>query len=126
VKRADLAGMACVLLSVAALEAFRLIWFEPRSVGLACLHGTAPAGLCVTRSAMAWLIHFGVLGAVSMCAGILALAGAPFPVAVIAVCFGAAGLIEYNVSWGMLGLALGGWVWATASVPRCLPIATGD
>jgi hypothetical protein len=106
-----LIGLGCVLLTIAAVEAFRLVWFEPRAVGLACLHGTGPDGVCAARAAMGWLIYHRVLGGAALIAGIAAMAGAPFGFVVAAVCCGAAGLIEYNVSFGMLGAVLGAWVW---------------
>ena len=117
-RRRDLAGLAAVLLTGAGLHAFRQIWFEPRAVGLACLHGTAPRGLCAARDLLGQLTYRQVFGDAALVLGIAAMAGAPFAVAVAAVCLGVAGLIDYNVSWGMLGVGLGAWAWISPVVDR--------
>ena len=56
----------------------------------------------------------GLIGTAALALGILALATQRFPLAVAALCCGAAGLINYNISWGMLGAALGSWTWLRA------------
>ena len=111
--RRDGAGLAAVLATAAGLELYRRVWFEPRAIGLACLHGTASPALCASRSALGWLTHYQIMGTAALLLGVLAIRGAPFALTVAAVCAGIAGLIDYNVSWGMLGAALGGWAWMT-------------
>jgi hypothetical protein len=110
-RRGRIAGAAVVVITTAALETFRLVWMEPRAIGLACVHHTGPAALCSARAGVGLLQHFGVWGGVALALGILALATGRFWLTVGAVCFGAAGLINYNISWGMLGAALGVWTW---------------
>jgi hypothetical protein len=120
-------GVAAVLLTAVALEVFRRVWFEPRAIGLACLHGTGPYGICAARSVLGLLTQFQVLGSVALVLGIWAMASGGFVVAVAAVCAGVTGLIDYNVSWGMLGAALGVWVWlraAPAGPGRVTPAVT--
>jgi hypothetical protein len=111
VPRRHALGLAAVLFTALALELFRRVWFEPRAIGLACLHATAPSLICATRTGIGLLTHFQVFGAAALVLGILAFATARFTLAVLAVCVGVAGLIDYNISWGMLGAALGGWTW---------------
>ena len=109
--RRDGAGLAVVLIVALELQLFRIVWFEPRAIGLRCLHGAAMPLVCTARSGLGWLTHYQVFGGTALVLGVLAIRGAPFVVTVAAVCAGIAGVIDYNISWGMLGAALGGWAW---------------
>jgi hypothetical protein len=109
-----LAGAVIVLLTAAALETIRIFWLDPREIAIACAHHTAPQGICAARDTIGILAHYGLIGTAALALGILALATQRFPLAVAALCCGAAGLINYNISWGMLGAALGAWTWLRA------------
>jgi hypothetical protein len=115
-RRGDLTGILLLLLSVAALEAFRLLWFEPRAIAIACLHHAAAPALCATRAGMGWLVNNAILGTLALAFGIAAIATQNRSIAIAAACLGAAGLINYNVSWGMLGACLGLWAWLLAPI----------
>lgn len=110
-RRRNVAALAIVLLSTAALAAVRQTWLEPRAIGLACLHGTAPALVCDTRTAVGWLVYHYLIGTLALLLGILGLRQGSVTLSVAALCTGIAGLINYNISWGMLGVALGVWGW---------------
>jgi hypothetical protein len=115
-RRGDLIGIVVLLLSVVALEAFRLLWFEPRAIAIACLHHAAAPAVCATRAGMGWLVNNAILGTLALAFGIAAIATQNRPIAIAAACLGAAGLINYNVSWGMLGACLGLWAWLLAPI----------
>ena len=112
--RRDWAGIAAVVVVFGLFQAFRLIWMEPRSVGLACLHG-GPSLVCSTLSGLAWVIHFYVIGGVALLCGIWAITRGSLLPAVLSVCLGVVGMIDYNISWGLLGAALGVWTWLRAA-----------
>ena len=112
--RRHLIGLACVAASVAGLLAYRAWFVEPRAWAALCA-ASAPAVACVPRGWLLWLQHYGLWGGAALVMGLWALRGAPFAVAVAVVAFGVAGVVNYNASFGMLGLSLGSWAWLNVS-----------
>ncbi|MCW3475999.1 hypothetical protein [Limobrevibacterium gyesilva] len=106
--RRDATGLAAVAMWLAVLLAYRHAYIEPRVWGALCAAANPPLA-CAPRAALLWLQHWGVWGLSGLALGVAAFAGAP--VAVAAVAAGAAGVVNYNATWGMLGAALGAWVW---------------
>jgi hypothetical protein len=104
-------GVLLVLAWLAGLLAYRAWGIEPREWGALCASGAPPLA-CLPRGALLWLQHFYLWGALALVAGLLAFAGlgrAWLPA--LAVALGAAAVINYNATWGMVGVALGGWAW---------------
>ncbi len=108
--RRDYAGLAVVAAWVAALLVYRQIVIEPREWGAICAAAGAPLA-CAPRAALLWLQNWQLWGAAALTLGLAAFVGAGFWAAVAAVALGAAAVINYNATWGMLGMALGAWAW---------------
>ena len=104
----DWAGLLSVALWLAVLLAYRHLYIEPRAWGAACA-AAAPPLACLPREALLWAQYWGLWGLAALALGLAAFLGAP--VAVAAVAAGVAGVVNYNATWGMLGLALGAWAW---------------
>ena len=109
-RRADWTGLAVVGVALAALMSYRAAFIEPRVWGAACAATSAPVA-CLPRDALLWFQQHGLWGAGGLALGIWAFLGGPFPAAVGAVTLGAAGVVNYNATFGMLGAALGAWAW---------------
>ena len=116
-RRADWIGLAVVLVGIIALREFRLVYVEPERWGSVCAAAAAPLA-CVPRSWLVWLGTYYLLGLTALLLGCWAFVVPRVAVCVAAVLAGAAGLINYNVTWGMLGLALGIWSWVMALPAR--------
>jgi len=116
-RRRDYAGLAVVAVWVAALLAYRHFAIEPREWGAICAAVPAPLA-CAPRAALLWLQFWQLWGAAALALGLAAFVGAGFWEAVGAVALGAAAVVNYNATWGMLGLALGAWAWITRSPGR--------
>ena len=110
--RRDWIGVAVVAAWLVAVLAFRAGVIEPREWAVACGGVHPPLG-CAPRAGLLWMQHWGLWGLPAVALGLWSLRGAPFAIAVAAVAWGASGLANYNTDWGMLGVALGGWVWVT-------------
>jgi hypothetical protein len=115
--RRDWAGLAVVAVWVAALVAYRHTYIEPREWGAICAAAAAPL-VCAPRAALLWLQFWQLWGAAALALGLAAFVGVGFWAAVGAVALGAAAVIDYNATWGMLGLALGAWAWITRRPTR--------
>lgn len=102
-------GLAVVAVSIAALLVYRYLFIEPREWGALCTAN--PPLACAPRAALLWLQHYYLWGAGALALGLWAFMGAPFIVSVAGVALGAAAVINYNATWGMLGLALAAWAW---------------
>jgi len=120
-RRIDAIGLAVVAASLAALLAYRHVFIEPREWGALCAAAAPPAGVlpraCAPRAALLWLQHFQLWGAGALVLGLWAFIGAPFVVGVAGVAVGLAGVVNYNATWGMLGLALASWAWVRSLPP---------
>jgi hypothetical protein len=110
--RRDWWGGGIVVASLLGLLAYRAIFIEPRVWGVTCAIASPPLA-CVPREALLWLQYQGVWGVVALFVGVLALLFGPFSLSVAAVVFGVAGVVNYNATFGMLGVALGAWAWLT-------------
>jgi hypothetical protein len=109
-RRADWIGLSLVALDVAGLICFRTFYVEPERWGGACALAEAPL-VCVPRSGLLWLQSHYLWGLGALLLGGWAFLARRMEIGVAAVLVGAAGVINYNVTWGMLGLALGLWSW---------------
>jgi hypothetical protein len=105
------AALLSIILGVAALLLFSWRIYEPRALGLACVHGTAPAPICLARAGMAWLVRNALVGTAALVLGIAAFITSRTPLCAAAIIAGSAGILFYNVTWGALGAALGAWTW---------------
>ncbi len=115
-RRRDWIGLAVVAASWAGIVAYRYAFIEPRAWGAICAAG-APPFACVPRAAQLWLQQKYLWGAGALALGLLAfLRRGPFAVSVAAIVVGEVAVENYNATWGMVGLALGAWVWAEAVV----------
>jgi hypothetical protein len=124
-RRADWIGIAVAAASLAALEAYRVTLVEPRIwVGL-CAGPHAPL-VCAPRAALLWLQARYLWGWGALALGLWAFLGGKRPVAVAAVAAGAAAVVNYNATWGMLGAALGAWAWITRAWIRRVPAPDWD
>jgi hypothetical protein len=93
---------------LAAIVLYRHLYIEPRSWVDACA-AAAPPFACVPRAALLWAQHWGLWGLAALALGAAAFFGAP--VATLAMVAGIAGVVNYNATWGMLGMTLGAWAW---------------
>jgi hypothetical protein len=109
-RRSDWIGGAVVAIALAALMAYRAEFIEPRAWGAACA-AAAPPLACLPRAGLLWLQQYGLWGLGGLALGLWAFLGGPFAAAVGAVALGAAGVVNYNASFGLLGAALGAWAW---------------
>ncbi len=109
--RRDWAGLVVVAVWVAALVAYRHVFIEPREWGAICAAAAAAPLACALRTALLWLQFWQLWGTAALVLGLAAFIGTWSWAAVGAVALGAAAVINYNATWGMLGLALGAWAW---------------
>jgi hypothetical protein len=107
---ADGAGIAVVLAAVAGLAAFRQTYVEPPGWGAICA-AAAPPLVCAPLQALGWLQYWYLWGAAALALGLAAFLTGRLPLAVAAVTLGAMAVLNYNATWGVLGAALGVWVW---------------
>lgn len=111
VRLRDWVGLAVVVAATAGLIAYRAAFIEPRAWGAVCAAAAAPVA-CVPRAALLWLQREYLWGGIALALGFSAfLLRLPFWVRVAAVVVGIAGVENYNATWGMVGAALGAWVW---------------
>lgn len=115
-RRRDLAGLLVLAVWLAGLLAYRAVYVEPRGWAAACALA-APPYACLPRAALLWAQQYGVWGGGALLLGLAAFLGAPCITPAIAL--GLAGVVNYNASFGMLGLALAAWAWI--SPPRRSP-----
>jgi hypothetical protein len=109
--RRDVAGVVVVAACLAGVIAYRAAYIEPRAWGAICA-ASAPPLACAPRAALLWLQQKYLWGSASLVLGLAAfLWRGPFWVAVAAIVVGVVAVENYNATWGMLGLALGAWVW---------------
>jgi hypothetical protein len=119
-RRRDLWALAGLALWLAALLAFRAGVVEPRAWGAACTVAGAPWP-CIPRAGLLWLQHYGIWGGAALALGLAGFLGAP--TIVLAIAFGLGGVVNYDVSFAMLGLALAAWAWISpaAKARACRP-----
>jgi hypothetical protein len=122
--RRDLAGLGLVAALLAATLLYRQLFIEPRAWGALCLAAEAPLA-CAPRAALLWLQHWQLWGGAALALGLWAFLGAPFAIRVAAVALGAIAIVNYNATWGMLGAALGAWVWLLDQPQRASGAAAG-
>ncbi len=115
-KRSDFLGLAAIGLAIAGLMLYRARFIEPRDWGAACTAASPPLA-CAPRAALLWLQEYGLWGGGGLALGLWAFLGGPFVACVAAVAVGAAGVINYNASFGLLGAALGAWAWVRRTLP---------
>lgn len=108
-RRRDWAGLGLLVLWLPALILYRHAFVEPRSWVAACEHGWPTA--CGPRAALLFAQRNDLLGLGAVALGLWAFLGGRFAVRLAAVALGIAGVVNYNVTWGMLGAALGAWAW---------------
>jgi hypothetical protein len=114
--RPHLIALAVVVLSVAALLAYRAWYVEPRVWGGLCAAADRPLA-CLPRAGLLWLQHYYLWGLAALALGLWAFLGGPFAAAVAAVALGIGAVINYNATWGMIGAALGLWAWFRRALP---------
>lgn len=111
VRLRDWVGLAVVVAATAGLIAYRAVFIEPREWGAVCAAAAAPLA-CVPRAGLLWLQREYLWGGIALVLGLGAFVlRLPFWVRVAAVVVGIAGVENYNATWGMVGAALGAWVW---------------
>jgi hypothetical protein len=108
--RRDGIGLLIVAASLAGLFLFRAAYVEPRAWGGACAAAAAPL-VCVPRGALLWLQYEYLWGLGALALGVAAFLSRGFALCVASVVLGAAAVVNYNATWGMLGAALGAWTW---------------
>ncbi len=104
----DGVGLAVVGGGVASMLAFRAVYVEPA--------GACWGVICWARTGLLWLQAGYLWGTIALGLGLAAFFGRWWRVGVAAVLVGAAAVINYNVTWGMVGAALGAWVWIMRDV----------
>ncbi len=107
-RRRDLWPLLSLALWLAALLAYRAQYVEPRAWGAACAAAGAPWP-CAPRAALLWMQQYGVWGGAALVLGLAGFLGAP--TIILAAAFGLGGVVNYDASFAMLGLALAAWTW---------------
>jgi hypothetical protein len=108
--RRDVVGCTTVMVVVTGLLLYRAAFIEPRIWGAACA-AVAPPPACSVRTGLLWMQYQGLWGIGALAFGLWAFRGGPFAIQVVAVALGAAAVVNYNATYGMLGAALGVWAW---------------
>ena len=106
----DGAGIAIVIAAVAGLAAFRQTYVERPGWDAICAAAAAPP-VCMPLQALGWTQYWYLWGTAALALGLAAFLIGWLPLAVGAVTLGAMAVQNYNVTWGVLGAALGVWVW---------------
>ena len=107
---ADGVGIAVVVAAVAGLATFRQSYVEQPGWGAICAAAAAPL-VCVPLQALGWMQYWYLWGATALALGMAALLIGWLGLAVAAVTLGAMAVQNYNTTWGVLGAAIGIWVW---------------
>ena len=107
-RRRDLAALLGLGLWLAALLAYRAAYVKPRAWAAACAAAMPPSA-CLPREGLLWMQQYGLWGGAALALGLAAFLGAP--TVLLAIAFGLAGVVDYNASFAMLGLALAVWAW---------------
>jgi len=115
--RGDACGLVAVAVGLGLLLLYRTSVVEPRAWGAACA-AAAPPLACAPRQALLWLQDWYLWGIGALVLGLAAFVSGARPVAVAAVALGAAAVVNYNATWGMVGLALGAWAWIRRPPPH--------
>lgn len=121
-RRRDLAALFVLGLWLAALLAYRAAYVEPRDWAAVCAAAPLPASVpwaCLPRAALLWMQQYGLWGAAALALGLAAFLGAP--TITLAIALGIGGVVNYNASFAMLGLALAAWAWISPARPHLSP-----
>ena len=113
--KANAFAVAAILASLAAMLVFREKYIDARDWAATCA-ATAPAWPCLARDALLWLQYWSLWGLAALALGFVAFLTGWFPAAVASVAIGAMAVANYNATWGVLGAALGVWVWIRPGV----------
>jgi hypothetical protein len=119
-KRRDWAAATLLLVWLWALLAYREAYVEPRSWGAACVAAAAPLA-CLPRAGLLWMQQYAVWGGAALAFGLAAFLAGPrwdWGLALAALMFGIAGVVNYNATFGLLGGAIGFWAWLSPGSPR--------
>lgn len=108
--RRDLPALVLVVVAIAGAMFYRRYGVEPRFWAAACIARNPPLG-CVPRMAVVWLQGQGLWGWAALALGFAAFITRRFPLAIAALIFGGAAVVNFNASLGMTGAALGAWTW---------------
>ena len=111
--RRHAAAAAGILVCLAALLAFRAAYVDAREWGATCAAG-GPPWPCLPREALVWLQYWSLWGLGALALGIGAFLTGWLPVGAASIAVGAMAVANYNATWGVLGAALGLWVWIRA------------
>lgn len=98
--------VAAVAAVFAAALAARFLMIEPRNSELVCASGAGPAW-CLLRRALVPVFTWQAFGGISMMFGLFGAARRRPAWGMVAMLFGAAGLVLYNVELASFGFILG-------------------
>lgn len=102
-------GLSLAVLVLAGGAWVRFVILEPREIAAACKVGLGP-WWCGLRQVLVYAFYYNGVGGVSLFCGALSVLVRGWPArvaAVLAIAFGAAGLILYNAGTGAPGMLLG-------------------
>ena len=108
--RRDWVDVAIIIAIGLGFWLFRQFTIEPRIYGSLCTSAHPPF-VCAPRQAVLWAQYQQLFGLVSLLAGLIGWALGNRVLAVAALAIGAAAVINYNGTEGMIGIALGLWAW---------------
>jgi hypothetical protein len=109
-RRGDWIGFPIVAIGVGLLQVFRARVALSPAWDAAC-EAARPPLLCAPRAWLFWSEYWGVWGGAALLLGVFGLAGRRLMPSVAAVALGVAAVLDGNVSFGLLGAALGAWAW---------------
>lgn len=114
--RADLAGVAIVVVLAASAIGFRMATIEPRAFVGICAAAHRPL-VCAPRQAVLWLQYQQLFGFPALLLGGLAVAFARRWLGVAGLALGIVAVVNFNGTEGIIGAALGLWGWLEAATP---------
>jgi hypothetical protein len=113
----DAAGLGLVILFALGMYAFRHYAIEPRATVGLCAAANAPA-FCGPRAAVLSLQYYQGFGWAALLLGLAAFFAGWRWAAIFAIAIGAAAVINYNATTGIIGAALGLITWLSLATGR--------
>jgi hypothetical protein len=109
-RRGEWIGIPIAAFGVGLLAVFRARVALSPAWDAAC-EAARPPLLCAPRAWLFWSEYWGLWGGAALLLGVIGLAGRRSAPSVAALALGVVAVLDGNVSFGLLGAALGAWAW---------------
>ncbi len=121
-ERRDWRDLAVIVIVGFGFWVFRELTIVPRVYGSSCTMAQPPF-ICAPRQAVLWAQYERLFGMAALLAGLIGWALGQRLLTVAAMAIGAAAVVNYNGTEGMIGVALGLWAWLGLRTGRYAQVA---